>query len=146
MRYYLLLRRLRIGLWWRDIHAKHLVFLLLLVDLLLILTRRKETTADLLFSDFLPRVVELRRLQGRLEQRIALLRHVEALRLHTAENGGRFPASQADVAVPLPVDPFTGKPFEYTLTGDTARLRGGALTGEEKNPAFNLRYAVTIRK
>ena len=48
--------------------------------------------------------------------------------------------------MPLPDDPFTGKPFRYELAGDTAHLRGQPPAGEEKNPDFNLHYEVTLRK
>jgi hypothetical protein len=99
-----------------------------------------------LFTELMPRVIEARRLQARVEQRIGLLRDVEALRMYAAAHDGRLPAKLADVGVPLPLDPFTGKPFEYAVDGATARLRGGSPKGEEKNPAFGLRYEITIRK
>jgi hypothetical protein len=101
--------------------------------------------ADGLFAELLPRVVEARRAQGRLEQRIAVLRHVEALRLYAAAHGGKLPARLEDVGVPLPADPFTGKPFAYTPDGATAHLRGGAPKGEENDPAFNVRYEITLK-
>ena len=41
------------------------------------------------------------------------------------------PRQLSDISVPLPVDPFTGKPFDYTVEGTTAHLRGGSLSGEE---------------
>jgi hypothetical protein len=97
-----------------------------------------------LFAEFLPRVAEARREQARVEQRVALLRHVEALRMYAAEHGGKLPAALADVTVPLPTDPFTGKSFEYRLDGETAHLRGGAPKGE-KNPAFAAHYEITVR-
>lgn len=99
-----------------------------------------------LFAEYLPRVAEARREQVRVEQRIALLRHVEALRMYAADHGGKLPVSLADVAVPLPTDPFTGKPFEYRLDGTTAHLRGGSPRGEEKNPAVVASYEITVRK
>jgi hypothetical protein len=99
-----------------------------------------------LFAEFLPRVTEARREQARVEQRVALLRHVEALRMYAADHDGKLPAALADVPVPLPTDPFTGKPFEYRLDGATAHLRGGAPKGEEKNPLFSARYEITVRK
>jgi hypothetical protein len=102
--------------------------------------------ADGLFADLLPHVVKVRRTQARLEQRLALLRHVEALRLHAAAHAGTLPARLADVAVPLPADPFTGKPFPYTVEGGSAGLQGGAPRGEENNPRFNIHYKVTIQK
>lgn len=99
-----------------------------------------------LFADFLPRVLEARRFQARLEQRIGLLRHVEALRLYAAGHGGRLPEKLSDIAVPLPPDPFTGKPFLYQVAATAAYLRGSPPRGEEQNPCFNIRYEVTIEK
>ena len=66
---------------------------------------------------------------GQLEQQIALLRHVEALRLYAAGHGGKLPAKLSDISVPLPVDPVTGKPFVYAVEGTTAHLRGGRAPG-----------------
>ena len=91
-------------------------------------------------------LLKVRKIQTRLEQRIALLRHVEALRLYAAGHDGKLPAALEAVTVPLPVDPFTGKPFVYRLEEETAVLRGGAPKGEEANPVYNLRYRVTIKK
>lgn len=84
--------------------------------------------------------------QGRLEQRIALLQHVEALRLYAAEHGGHLPDKLSDCPVPLPPDPFTGQPFHYQLEGATAHLRGTPPRGLEKGPAYNLHYEVTIQE
>jgi hypothetical protein len=104
----------------------------------------KPAGGDGLFADLLPRVADVRREQGRIEQRIALLRHVEALRLYAAGHGGKLPEKLSEVAVPLPTDPFTGKSFEYRPDGTTAYLRVGAPKGGEKNPTFHLRYEVTL--
>lgn len=82
----------------------------------------------------------------RLDQRIALLRHVEALRLYAADHGGALPAKLSDVAVPLPDDPVTGKPFLYELAGTTAHLRGSPPLGQQNDAAFNIHYEVTIQK
>ena len=99
-----------------------------------------------LFADALvPAVSTVRRAQGRLEQRIALLRHVESLRLYAAEHGA-WPASLSAVPVPLPDDPFTGKPFRYEVIGETAHLRGSPPPGMENDPAFRVHYEVTLQK
>ncbi len=84
--------------------------------------------------------------RGKLDQRIALLRHVEALRMYAAEHDGAFPAKLSDVSVPLPEDPFTGKPFRYELTGGTAHIRGTPPGENQKDPLFNIHYEVTIQK
>ena len=99
-----------------------------------------------LFSFLVPAIHKVRHAQGRLEQRVGLLRHVEALRLYAAAHHGRLPAKLADVPVPLPDDPFTGKPFRYRLEGATAHLIGSAPRGEEKNPGYHIHYEVSIRK
>jgi hypothetical protein len=97
-----------------------------------------------LFADLLPDAVPLRRAQARLEQRLALLRHVEALRLYAAGHGGRLPTRLADCPVPLPDDPFTGKPFRYRSDGNTAHLHGGPRRGEGKDRTYNVHYEVTF--
>jgi hypothetical protein len=93
-----------------------------------------------------PAVIKVRQATARLDQRIALLRCVEALRMHAAENDGKLPAKLDEVKLPLPVDPVTGKPFPYHLDGGTATLRGTPPAGQENNAAFNVRYEVTIVK
>jgi hypothetical protein len=95
---------------------------------------------------FEPALIKVFRARDRLEQRIGLLRHVEALRLYAFEHQGALPATLAEVSVPLPNDPFTGKPFRYELAGHTAHLRGTPPPGEEKNPGFNIHYELTIDK
>jgi hypothetical protein len=105
-------------------------------------TREQGLFANLL----LPALYKVRVAQGRLEQRLALLRHVEALRLYAAEHDGKLPAKLADCTVPLPDDPFTGKPFRYEVSGSTAHLRGTPPAGQEKNPGNNVHYEVTIQK
>jgi hypothetical protein len=87
-----------------------------------------------LFTDLLPDVVEARRAQARLEQRVFVLRHVEALRMYAAAHDGKLPAKLSDCGVPLPNDPFTGKPFRYEANGATTHLRGG-----------NVHYEVTLK-
>ncbi len=60
--------------------------------------------------------------QVRIDRRIAVLRCIEALKLHASETG-KFPASLNDVkSVPIPLDPMVNRPFEYRLDGDAAIL------------------------
>jgi hypothetical protein len=84
------------------------------------------------------------RARARVEQRFALVRHVEALRLYAAEHG-KLPASLADVRVPLPADPFTAKPFIYRVEGRKAVLRGSPPRGQENKADFNVQFEVTVR-
>ncbi|HEY7326538.1 MAG TPA: hypothetical protein VH592_02790 [Gemmataceae bacterium] len=75
--------------------------------------------------------------QTRLDQRIALLSCVEALRMYAAEHDGKLPAKLDDIRLPLPVDPAAGKPFSYKVDGKTAHLQGVSL-------GLQVRYEVTI--
>jgi hypothetical protein len=89
---------------------------------------------------------KVRMAQVRIEQRFALLRCVEALRLYAAAHEGQLPAKLDDVGVPLPVDPVTGKAFRYQLKEATAILRGSPPPGMERIAPYNVRYEVTIRE
>jgi hypothetical protein len=91
-----------------------------------------------MFADLLPDVAAARQGQAKLQRRIALLRHVEAIRMYAVH--GKLPAKVADCGVPLPADPLTGEPFRYETSGATARLRGGP------KDAADLDYLVTLRK
>lgn len=84
--------------------------------------------------------------QARTEQRIGLLRAVEAVRLYAAAHGGQFPAKLDEVGVPLPVDPFSGKPFAYELKDGKAVLRGTPPAEFKDVPVYNRVYELTIRK
>src|SRR5205823_8341543 len=86
-----------------------------------------------LFGGLVPAMLKVRRAQSRLEQRVALLRHVEAVRMYAAAHDGKLPAKLSDCPVPLPDDPLTGKPFRYEADGATAHLRG------------NVHYQVTVK-
>jgi hypothetical protein len=107
---------------------------------------KKKPDGYSLFGFLVPAIIKVRRAQSRLEQRIALLRHVEALRIYAAANDGKLPAKLSDFTVPLPDDPFTGKPFRYEVEGNTAHFRGTPPAGEVKNPGYNVHYQVTVQK
>ena len=96
-----------------------------------------------ILADLLPGIIEARREQAHVEQRIAILRHVEALCMYAVRHHGTLPGSLEAVDVPLPVDPFTGKAFAYALDGTTARLRC-ATNGMEKPARNGPHYAITL--
>jgi hypothetical protein len=99
-----------------------------------------------LFVDLLPAIVELRRSQAEIEQQIALLRHVEALRLYAADHHGQLAKQMSEVRVPLPLDPITGRPFGYAAEGATAHLSGGSLPSGRPRFEHQLRYEVVMKK
>lgn len=104
-----------------------------------------DTEGDRLAKEFLPAVAKVMVAQNRLERKVALLRAVEAVRLHAAAHGGRLPDSLEQITVvPVPLDPGTGKAFEYSRDGATATL-ASRLPGEPLE-GTGLRYRVTIRK
>ena len=95
----------------------------------------QTSDGDGLFADLLPHIIKLRRTQGQLEQQIALLRHVEALRMYAAEHDGKLPAKLSDFSVPLPIDPVTGKPFDYAVDrSDRPHSRQFARRRDVKDP------------
>jgi hypothetical protein len=56
---------------------------------------------------------------------------------------GRLPDSLDQVKiVPIPIDPYTGKPFRFEATGESAEL-AGEVPG---SPVFGLTYRITLRK
>jgi hypothetical protein len=82
----------------------------------------------------------------RLDRRIAALRCVEALRMYAADKG-RWPAKLDDVtAVPIPLDPATGKPFDYRVEGDTFTLSADPPENEKPSAANAIRYVITLKK
>jgi hypothetical protein len=82
----------------------------------------------------------------RVERRIAALRCVEALRLHAA-GFGALPASLDAVGrVPIPLDPLTGKPFEYQLAEGKATLSDPPPRGVKPSAANELRYELMLRR
>jgi hypothetical protein len=82
--------------------------------------------------------------QTALERAFAAQRVIEALRMHAATHDGKLPDKLDDVSeVPIPNDPGTDRPFEYSRDGDTATLV--SLVPGDPIPNNGLRYRVTIR-
>jgi hypothetical protein len=84
--------------------------------------------------------------QVRTDRNIAMLRVVEALRLHAAVRGS-LPGKLADVTeVPVPLNPVTGKAFDYRKEGDTAVLTDPPQGADPRSISNALRYEITLRK
>ncbi len=82
--------------------------------------------------------------QVRLDRRVASLRVVEAVRLYAASHDGKLPEELSQITrVPIPVDPATGKAFEYRRVGGAAvlALPEAGMKGKPMNP-----YRITVRK
>jgi hypothetical protein len=64
----------------------------------------------------------------RADREIALLRTLEALRIHAASHNGELPQALSDITeVPVPEDPVTGEPFVYRREAGEAFLEGPKL-------------------
>jgi hypothetical protein len=77
------------------------------------------------------------------DQRIAMLRVVEAVRLYAASHEGKLPASLDEISeVPVPFDPATGRAFGYRLEGNT-----GVLTSADRQVVRpDTRFEITIKE
>jgi len=89
----------------------------------------------------LPGMKWARDAEVRTAQRVALLRILEALRLHGAASNGELPATLADTKLPMPLDPVTGKAFEYSVKDGVATLSGGKIADMPQRV-----YEVRLRK
>ena len=81
----------------------------------------------------------------RFGRRARMLEVVEALRDAAARNGGRFPATLAEVPAHVPRDPFTGEPFLYEPAADgrSARLATPPIPGVDE-PRYARVYELTL--
>jgi hypothetical protein len=90
-----------------------------------------------------PAIGKLHHAHARLGRRLAQLQAVEAVRLHVAADG--LPATLAEVtAVPVPDDPFTGRPFGYARDGTTFAVTAPALDAGREAAEAHV-FKVTIR-
>lgn len=99
---------------------------------------------DSLLLRFLPAIGRVKNAQARLDQRIAYLRIMEAIRLHAFKHGGALPKSLDAIKLPLPVDPFTGKAFEYSVKDGVATLHG--YNEYPGNASTNRYYEIRVGK
>jgi len=112
---------------------------------------RIEASGDIFRSGLLESLTALPKIHFasvRVERRIALLRCIEAMRLHAAANGGKLPASLSEiVVVPLPLDPVTAKAFDYELTKDgKALLSAPTPKGQQPNSSNTPMYELTLKR
>ena len=97
-----------------------------------------------IFSNvFLPALAQVVQSAARLDQNLATLQVIEALRYHAAQTGS-FPAKLADIDLPLPADPVSGKPFGYSLQDGVATIT--QTPSRRGEPSYNREYVVTLRK
>jgi hypothetical protein len=96
---------------------------------------------------FLPQFESIYLAPGLAERRLAALCCLEAIRLSAAKQGGMLPTTLAEMDVPIPLNPFTGRAFEYRLSDGAAVLFAPPLTDAMPVTAFHLiHYRVTIKR
>ena len=80
----------------------------------------------------------------RFERRIAMLRTVEAIRLQAARDK-HWPESMEKITlVPVPQDPFTGKPFQWKKDGNKIILTGPTPENETSTQQNTLIYELEL--
>jgi hypothetical protein len=96
---------------------------------------------------FLPALKKVGVAQVRFERNIAALRTVEALRMYAAAHDGKLPEKLADVSeVPVPNDPATGQPLEYSRDGEAAIVVSQGANTDMGLPINGIRYRINVRK
>jgi hypothetical protein len=95
--------------------------------------------------DFLPAISKVYARTGMLDRRIAALRCMEAIRLYAAAHDGKLPGALNDITeVPVPMDPMTGKNFEYQVDANKIRLSAPAPTGMQSFPQNTLTFELVL--
>ena len=73
-----------------------------------------------------------------------MVQYIEAIRIYAANHNGMLPPSlDAITETPVPIDPATGKSFEYKLDGSTATLRRRACSPCEHSE-YKIRYELKL--
>jgi hypothetical protein len=111
---------------------------------------KKQNPKDTLFTVYsllYPALMKGYEAHARGERTVAELQTLEAIRLHAATNAGKFPANLSEVTtVPVPMDPFYLKPFNYTPTETGFVLTALPPAGEKANLGNSREYTVKLRK
>jgi hypothetical protein len=82
-----------------------------------------------------------------LDRKLAALRCIEAIRLYAAAHDGKLPAALNEITeAPIPVDPMTGRDFDYTLEENKATLSAPPPAGEKPWRGNHLKYELTLAK
>lgn len=96
----------------------------------------------IVFANYVPGVYAFIKTELRIDRHVAILRVIEALRMHAAAHRDELPESLSRITeVPVPNDPATGEPFIYRAADSAAILHSLRV-----EPAlWSLSYRITIR-
>ena len=98
-----------------------------------------------MFTSLLPALNAARLAAVRVDRQLDAFQCIEAIRLYAAAHDGALPPSLDAISeAPAPLDPATGKPFEYKVDGTTAILTATLPTGAPNHPSYILRYELKL--
>ncbi len=92
----------------------------------------------------LPAVSRVMEAGPKMERRIAALRIIEAIRLQAAFDKAWPDSLEKITLVPVPTDPFTGKPFAYKKEGKKIKITAMVPEGETPSPSNNFTYELEL--
>jgi hypothetical protein len=96
-----------------------------------------------LFSFFEANYSKIHGYQTVLQQHLAALQTIEAIRIHAATHEERVPATLAEMTdLPAPINPVTGQAFQYETMGNTFVLDAPVPEGFDVDKG--VRYEVTV--
>lgn len=99
------------------------------------------------FSIILPAVNSVFVVPVRVERRFIVAQYIEAIRFYAANHNGSLPPSlEAITEAPVPIDPATGKFFDYKVDGSTATLTAPAPPRYENIPQFKIHYELKLAR
>jgi hypothetical protein len=100
-----------------------------------------------LASYLIPAVQKVFFTTTRIDRKLAALRSIEAIRLYVAGHEGKLPSALSDITdVPIPIDPVTGKEFDYRMDDAKAILSAPPPAGEPARSDNYLKYELTLAK
>lgn len=100
-----------------------------------------------LFELLLPAINSARVASVRADRQLDALQCIEAIRLYAAGHDGQLPASlEAITEAPAPIDPATGRPFQYAIDGATATLKAPSPPGMPDIPVFRIQYKLVLAR
>ncbi len=106
---------------------------------------RKGAGKGNLLVTFLPAVTKARFLEAKADRSIRVLQCIEAVRAYAAAHEGKLPAKLADITgTPSPMDPVTGKPFEYKVVAAN-RFELICIVPKWQQQKYSSIYKITVR-
>lgn len=110
-----------------------------------LIDKPRDSWLDTVVRAVLPATARAHQRFALTQQRIELMRVFEAVRAYAATHDGRGPTSLDEIEeMPLPINPITGKAFDYSYTHPKATLQ--VTTEISRGRADIKRYEITLRQ